>query len=97
MTPDLSCTILLGGRARVVQGCWKNRFTLSSGCCVLSLCFWCLTLMLHCQMAIIIIIKINGMDKKLIQNRDQLFRQAILVPTSSYSSTVGAFRFKITL
>ena len=38
---------------------------------------------------------INGMKKKMIQNQEQLFRQA--TPTTSYSSTVGVFRFKITL
>ena len=38
---------------------------------------------------------INGMKKKLLQNREQLFKQA--TPTSNYSSTVGVFRFKITL
>ena len=35
----------------VVFGCWKHRFTLSSGCCVLSSCLWFLTLTLRCQMA----------------------------------------------
>ena len=38
---------------------------------------------------------VNGMGKKLLQNREQLFRQG--APTSNYSSTVGVFRFKITL
>ena len=38
---------------------------------------------------------INGMEKKTDTTREQLFRQA--TPTSNYSSTVGVFRFKITL
>ena len=40
-----------GGTSSIRSFCfWKHRFTLSSGCCVLSSCFWFLTLTLHCQL-----------------------------------------------